>query len=164
MYQDPLHSLCRTRGKRGTLASMPQSPDYAALPRGQIAALDRINAGEAGLPVLTQIVRLAQDVLGGRGGVVAEYSPGHARIIAATGVCAGALGRRIDQRLSGALDSAEGLLAQDVEGGDLRGMLGAQCEMGGATGGALHVYYGDTGEPGPEHHAVLELLGGFVRR
>ena len=77
---------------------MPERPDYAALTRGQIAVLDRINAGEAGLPVLQRIVRLAQDALGGRGAGFAEYAPGHGRIIAATGACerasaAGSTGR-----------------------------------------------------------------------
>ena len=38
-------------------------------------------------------------------------------------------------------------------------MLGARCEVGDAIVGSLHVYFGDDdGEPGPEHHAVLELL------
>ena len=64
---------------------MPDRPDYAALTRGQTAILDRINAGETGLAVLNQLVRLAQDVLGGRGAGFAEYSPGHGRIIAASG-------------------------------------------------------------------------------
>src|SRR3954451_22097599 len=76
---------------------MPERPDYVALTRGQIAILDRINAGESGLPLLSWIVQLAQDVLGGQGAGFAEYSPGHGRVIAATGVCAPAVGRRVDR-------------------------------------------------------------------
>nr|BFE67042.1 hypothetical protein GCM10020092_003430 [Actinoplanes digitatis] len=76
---------------------MPDRPDYAALTRGQIALLDRINSGEAGLAVLTQLVRLAQDVLGGRGAGFAEYSPGHGRVIAASGGCEHALGLRVER-------------------------------------------------------------------
>jgi signal transduction histidine kinase len=153
---------------------MPERPDYAALTRGQIAVLDRINTGEAGLPVLNQVVRLAQDVLGGGGAGFAEYSPGHGRIIAATGACARALGRRVDredQRLQGGrtlvvpLDSLNDEFAQQIEGGSLHRMLGARSEAGGAVVGSLHVYYGaDDGEPGPEHHAVLELLAAYVGR
>jgi hypothetical protein len=72
---------------------MPELPDYPTLIRGQIAVLDRINEGDAGLPVLQQIVRLAQEVLDGRGAGFAEYATGHGRIVAATGACAPALGR-----------------------------------------------------------------------
>ncbi len=147
---------------------MPDRPDYAALTRGQIALLRRINAGEAGLAVLNQLVQLAQDVLGGRGAGFAEYSPGHGRIIAASGVCARALGRRVERDnvplLTGGtqlvpLDKSDDESAGQPEGGDRHLMLGAPCEIGGLTVGSLYVYYGaDEGEPGPEHHAVLELL------
>ena len=151
---------------------MPERPDYAALTRGQIAVLDRMNAGEVGLPVLNQIVRLAQEVLGGRGAGFAEYSRGHGRIIAATGACARALGRRVDRedsRLQGGrtlvvpLDSLNDEFASQIEDGDLHRMLGARCEAGGAIVGSLHVYYDERdGEPSAEHHAVLELMAGFV--
>lgn len=151
---------------------MPERPDYAALTRGQIAVLDRMNAGESGLALLTQIVRLAQDVLGGRGAGFAEYGPGHGRVIAATGACARALGRRVD-RADQRLPDGRTLLiplgwlndefAGQIEGGDRQRMLGARCESGGAIIGSLHVYYaGDDPEPGPEHHAVMELLAGWV--
>jgi signal transduction histidine kinase len=153
---------------------MPDRPDYPALTRGQIAVLDRINAGDVGLPVLNQVVRLAQDVLGGRGAGFAEYSAGHGRIIAATGVCARALGRRVDRqdkRLQGGrtlvvpLDSLSDGIASQIDGADLHRMLGARCETNGVIVGSLHVYYGkDDGDPGPEHHAVMELLAGTVGR
>jgi len=153
---------------------MPEPPDYTALTRGQIAVLDRINAGEAGLAVLNQIVRLAQDVLGGRGAGFVEYSPGHGRVIAASGACAGALGRKVsrnDGRLEGSrsllipLDSLNDEFASQIQGGDLHQMLGARCEAGGPIVGSLHVYYAkEDGEPGPEHHSVLELLASYVGR
>ena len=153
---------------------MPERPDYAALTQGQIAVLDRINAGDVGLPVLNQVVRLAQDVLGGRGAGFAEYSAGHGRIIAATGACARALGRRVDRqdkRLQGGrtlvigLDSLSDGIASQIDGADLHRMLGARCEAGGVIVGSLHVYYGkDDGDPGPEYHAVMELLAGIVGR
>ncbi|WP_250031787.1 sensor histidine kinase [Paractinoplanes maris] len=153
---------------------MADRPDYAALTRGQIAILDRINAGEAGLPVLQHVVRLAQETLGGRGAGFAEYAADHGRIIAATGVCSAAIGRRVDRsdtRLRDGrtllipLDSVNDEFAKQVEGGDVRRMLGARCEVGDTIVGSLHVYFGDgDGEPGPEHHAVLELLAGHVGR
>ncbi|GIE96525.1 sensor histidine kinase [Paractinoplanes rishiriensis] len=153
---------------------MPERPDYAALTRGQIAVLDRINAGETGLPVVQRMVRLAQDVLGGRGAGFVEYLPGHGRIIAATGACAGAIGRRVDRadsRLRGGrtllvpLNSLNDEFARQIEGGDLHRMLGARCEVGDTIVGSLHVYFGeDDEEPGTEHHAVLELLATHLGR
>lgn len=151
---------------------MPVSPDYPALTRGQIAVLDRVNAGESGLPVLQHLVQLAQDVLGARGAGFAEYADGHGRIIAATGVCEPAIGRRVERRLEVPgrtllvpLDSVNDEFARQIEGGDLRHMLGARCEAGDTFAGSLHVYFGaDAGEPGEEHHAVLELLAGQIGR
>ncbi|GAA2845072.1 hypothetical protein Acy02nite_46310 [Actinoplanes cyaneus] len=151
---------------------MPESPDYPALTRGQIAVLDRLNTGESGLPVLQHLVLLAQEVLGARGAGFAEYGDGHGRIIAATGVCKPAIGRRVERRLEApgrtllvSLNSVNDEFARQIEGGDLRHMLGARCEAGGTFAGSLHVYFGaDAGEPGPEHHAVLELLAGQIGR
>jgi signal transduction histidine kinase len=153
---------------------MPDRPDYAALTRGQIAVLDRINAGEAGLSVLTQVVQLAQDSLGGRGAGFAEYSPGHGRIIAATGVCLPAIGRRVDRDFSTfrdgrsllvPLDSLNDEFVRQIDGGDLRRMLGARCETGGAIAGSLHVYFGeDDAPPGPESHTTLEMLAALIGR
>jgi len=157
---------------------MPHRPDYTALTRGQIAILDRINAGEAGLPVLQHVVRLAQDTLGGLGAGFAEYAPGHGRVVAATGVCERAIGRRVDRQDSRLragrtllipLDSLNDEFVRQIEGGDLHRMLGARCEVGDAIVGSLHVYFGsgESGEfvePSPEHHAVMELLASYVGR
>ena len=152
---------------------MPDRPDYAALTQGQITLLRRINAGEAGLAVLHQLVQLTQDVLGARGAGFAEYSPGNGRIIAASGVCTRALGRRVDRedaRLTTGdrtqlipLDTVDDEIAAQLEDGHRHRMLGARCEIGGLIVGSLHVYYGeDDGEPGPEHHEVLDLLATYV--
>ncbi|SDT73963.1 sensor histidine kinase [Actinoplanes derwentensis] len=155
---------------------MPDRPDYAALTRGQIAVLDRVNSGDAGLDVLEQLVRLAEETLGARGAGFAEYANDHGRIIAATGVCAPALGRRVEHRLLDRrslhvplgpvpLDSVNDEFAGLIEGGDLRHMLGARCEGAGVVFGSLHVYFdAPAGEPGPEHLAVLELLAAFIGR
>jgi signal transduction histidine kinase len=153
---------------------MPERPDYATLTRGQIAVLDRINSGEAGLPVLHQIVRLAQEVLGGHGAGFAEYSEDHGRIIAASGACARALGRRVDREDSRLrenrtllipLDSLNHEFATQVDDVTQHQMLGARCETGDAMVGSLHVYFDvRDGEPGPEHHAVLELLASYIGR
>ncbi|MFI5495530.1 ATP-binding protein [Actinoplanes sp. NPDC051859] len=145
---------------------MPVRPDYAALTRGQIALLERIGAGDTGLTMLGRLVRLTQDVLGGLGAGFAEYSTGHGRIIAASGGCAGALGRRVGAvDISGThllpLDAVDDAVAGRGDSTDVEHILGTPCEMGGVTIGALYVSYGpapDGTAPGPEHHAVLELL------
>jgi signal transduction histidine kinase len=153
---------------------MPDRPDYAALIRGQIAILDRINSGEAGLAVLQHVVRLAQETLGGLGAGFAEYAAGHGRVVAATGVCERAIGRRV-QREEGRgstgrirlipLDSINDEFVRQIDGAELRQMLGARCETGDAVVGSLHIYFGaEDGDPGPEHHAVLELLASYVGR
>ena len=151
---------------------MPDRPDYAALTRGQVAVLDRVNSGDAGLSVLQQVVRLAEETLGARGAGFAEYAEDHGRIIAATGVCAPAVGRRmehpgdrlLDRRtVLVPLDSVNDEFARLIEGGDLRHMLGARCEHGSDVVGSLHVYFdAGAGEPGPEHHAVLALLAALA--
>jgi two-component system phosphate regulon sensor histidine kinase PhoR len=152
---------------------MPERPDYTALILGQTSVLDRINSGEAGLGALGELVQLAQTALAARGASFAEYGPGHGRIIAATGASSWALGRPVDRantRLSDGprvqlipLDALNPELAGQLEGRELRRMLGARCEIGGLVVGSLHVYYTDEdGEPGEEHHAVLSLLASYV--
>lgn len=141
---------------------MPDRPDYVTLTRGQIAVLDRVAAGEAGLSVLAQIVALAQESLGARGAGFAEYASGHGRIVAATGECEPAIGRRVER--IGDLGSVNNAFALQIENGDLRHMLGVRCEANGTVVGSLHVCYGDADVPGPEHHTVMELLAGHLTR
>ncbi|MEV4640302.1 ATP-binding protein [Actinoplanes sp. NPDC049548] len=131
---------------------MPDGPDYAALTRGQLALLDRVNAGETGLAVLNDLVRLTQDVLGVQGAGFAEYSPGHSRIIAATGTCAVVLGRRVPH---GTIAWSDDVFSGHIEG---QRALGARCAVGGVTVGSLHVSYGSDAGPTPDHEAVLKLL------
>jgi signal transduction histidine kinase len=151
---------------------MPDRPDYAALTRGQLAILDRINAGEAGLPALQQVVRLAQDTLGGLGAGFAEYAPGHGRVVAAAGACEHAIGRRVD-RFSGfsggrtilaELGAIDDEIVRQTPGGEPCRMLATRCETNDAVVGSLQVYFGDGEPPGREHHAALELLGAYVGR
>ena len=152
---------------------MPERPDHAALIRGQTSILDRINAGEAGLAALNELVQLAQNVLGARGAVFAEYGPGHGRIIAACGACARALGRPVERealRLHDGrrtrlvrLDAGDDGYTGQPEAGGLDRVLGARCEIGGLVIGALHVYYGEADdEPTDEHHSALALLASYV--
>jgi signal transduction histidine kinase len=117
---------------------MPQRPDYAALTLGQLAVLDRLNAGEAGLPVAQQIVRLAQDVLGASAAGFVEYTPtGEKRLVAAAGDWVPAIGRRVDDCLPDGFR--------------------ALCRAGDTVIGSLHV--SDNSD-----ESVLEVLAGVLGR
>ncbi|GGN89882.1 hypothetical protein GCM10010112_74710 [Actinoplanes lobatus] len=138
---------------------MPDRPDYTALTRGQLAALARVESGDAGLSVLQQLVRLAGETLGARGTAFAESADDHGRIIAATGAWAAVVGRRVTHPGEPGLDNE---LLHLIEGGDPRSMLGARCPGREIPVGSLHVYV--DGEPGPEHRDVLELLASLIGR
>jgi signal transduction histidine kinase len=116
---------------------MPDGPDYTALTRGQIALLGRISNGETGLAVLNDIVRLAQSVLAGDGAEFTEYAADHGRIVAASGTCESALGRRVDRDY-------------------LATRRATPCTVGDRVVGALRVSHG-VGDP-----AVMELLAAHV--
>lgn len=145
---------------------MPDRPDYAALTRGQVALYDRLNAGETGLAVLDQAVRLALGTLGGRGAGFTEAVTGgvSGRVVAAAGSCERALGRRLHAGSHTLGDQPTGLIRLD-ELDDLGPhlVLAARCRLGETTVGLLHVLYArDDGEPGEEHHTALRLLAGFL--
>ncbi|BFU47934.1 sensor histidine kinase [Krasilnikovia sp. MM14-A1004] len=153
---------------------MPQRPDYAALTRGQLAVLDRINAGAAGVAVLEDIVRLAWEVLDGAGAGFAEYGPEHGRIIAACGTCAHVLGRRVhrvDDELARhrSLLVTPGALNDEFTGPvgaeDVPRVLAARADAAGTVVGALYVYFtADAEPPGPEQYTVLEVLATIAGR
>lgn len=147
---------------------MPDRPDYAALVRGATRALAGTNTGVAGLDALSQLLGLAERVLGARGASFAEYGPEHGRIIAATGSSAWALGRPVDPakaRLAGPgalvvpIDELAEELAQQLRGRGLARMIAARADIGGLMVGTFHVYYhGDDPAPDDEHCAVVALL------
>ncbi|WP_433372354.1 sensor histidine kinase [Actinoplanes sp. CA-142083] len=133
---------------------MPERPDYAALTRGQIAVLDRLKAGEVGLPLVQRIVRLAQEVLGAEGAGFVEYAADHGRVVAATGACVQAIGRRVSGNPA-PLHELNEIFAKQVAGGDIHRVLGARSE-----GGSIHVYLPDKADSSYEE--VLELLAGYL--
>ncbi|MFC7276690.1 sensor histidine kinase [Paractinoplanes rhizophilus] len=133
---------------------MPERPDYAALTRGQIAILDRLNAGEVGLPLVERIVHLAQEVLGADGAGFVEYAADHGRVVAASGACVRAVGRRVAGNPL-PLSALNEIFATQVAGGDIHRVLGARSE-----GGSLHVYLPGTSDKSQEE--VLELLAGYL--
>ncbi|MEV4705358.1 HAMP domain-containing sensor histidine kinase [Actinoplanes sp. NPDC049316] len=138
---------------------MPDGPDYTALTRGQLALLRRIDTGETGLAALHHLVRLALDVLGGSGAGFAECGAEDGRIVAAAGVCEHALGRRVghDRLTADAATFLPVEPAEDSTGTDH--LLITRCEVGDVLVGFLYVAYTELDtDPGPEYHAVLDLL------
>jgi signal transduction histidine kinase len=145
---------------------MPERPDYAALIAGQAAVLDQVNSGGAGLYVLDDLLRVAQQALGALGMTFVEHAPGGGRVIAATGACAWALGRPVDPDHAGTapdartaeirVDALPGGLAHQLTGRGLGRVLAARAEVGGVVVGSLQAYFADADERfDTEHHTLL---------
>lgn len=142
---------------------MPERIDFPALLGGHTVVIEMINSGDAGLPVLTQLLRVAQPALGATGMAFVEFGPTGGRVISATGAAEWALGRplavddpdtvcllagpRARQVRVGHLN---GKLAAELSGSDLRWMVVSRAEIGGHTVGSLHALYPGDDEPGAE--------------
>jgi signal transduction histidine kinase len=151
---------------------MPDRPDYPALIAGHTVVIDMINSGDAGLPVLSHLLRVAQRTVGAAGMAFVEYGPARGRIIAASGSAEWALGRpapvgdsaterlRTGPRVQDMrVDALSWELARQPDGPDLRRMIVARAEIGGLMIGSLHALYPDgDNQCGPEHRTVLAYL------
>ncbi|MEV1286693.1 ATP-binding protein [Micromonospora sp. NPDC049679] len=152
---------------------MPERPDYAALIAGHTMVIEMINSGEAGLPVLNDMLHLSQRALRAVGIAFVEYGRRNGRIIAATGAAEWALGRPIDLGNPGAsgplltgprtqeFDVDELLddeLAHQLSGRGLRRILAARAVIGGLVIGSLHAYYPDPVEQSTEQHTLITYL------
>jgi two-component system phosphate regulon sensor histidine kinase PhoR len=156
----------------GTLGSVPARPDYARFIAGHADVIERINAGEAGLPILDIVLRLAQDALGAVGMTFAEYGPSGGRVVAATGAAEWALGRPVDtesptslRTLTGlrtqvlTLDEIDGTFPHQATGRGLHTMLSTRVTLGGLVVGTLHAFYPSVEDlPTIEHHTLIEFV------
>ncbi|KOX14689.1 PAS domain-containing sensor histidine kinase [Micromonospora profundi] len=153
---------------------MPERIDFPALIAGHAVVIEMINSGDAGLPVLTQLLRAAQPALGARGMAFVEFGPTGGRVIAATGAADWALGRPLAADdpdtvclLSGPrvrqvrVADLNGKLAGELAGSGLRRMVVSRAEIGGHTVGSLHALYPGDGEPGDEQ-AVVSYLASCI--
>ncbi|MGW0213329.1 ATP-binding protein [Micromonospora chokoriensis] len=154
---------------------MPERIDFSALLGGHTVVIEMINSGDAGLPVLTQLLRVAQPALGATGMAFVEFGPTGGRVISATGAAEWALGRplavddpdtvcllagpRARQVRVGHLN---GKLAAELSGSELRWMVVARAEIGGHTVGSLHALYPGDDEPGAEQQGVVAYLASCV--
>ncbi|MEV0805492.1 PAS domain-containing sensor histidine kinase [Micromonospora sp. NPDC050200] len=135
---------------------MPERTDLAALVTGYSAVIEMINSGDAGLPVLTQLLRVAHSAAGAAGVAFVEFAPTGGRVIAASGAAEWTIGRPLPASdpvtvclLAGPrvqqvrVDHLPGQLAGELAGRGLRRMIVARAEIGGLTVGSLHALYAD---------------------
>ncbi|WP_406077884.1 ATP-binding protein [Micromonospora sp. NBC_00858] len=154
---------------------MPERIDFPALIAGHTIVIEMINSGDAGLPVLTQLLRVAQPALGAAGMAFAEFGPTGGRVIAATGAVEWTLGRPLPADdpdticlLSGPrvrharVDHLSGKLAGELAGTGLRQMVVSRAEIGGHTVGSLHALYPGDDEPSAEQQGVIAYLASCV--
>ena len=154
---------------------MPERIDFPALLAGHTVVIEMINSGDAGLPVLTQLLRVAQAGLAAAGVAFVEFGPTGGRVIAATGAAEWALGRPLAADdpdtvclLSGPrvqqvrVDDLNGKLAGELAGSGLRRMVVSRAEIGGHTVGSLHALYRGDDEPDAEQQGVVAYLASCV--
>ncbi|KAB1946173.1 PAS domain-containing protein [Micromonospora sp. ALFpr18c] len=154
---------------------MPERIDFPALIAGHTVVIEMINSGDAGLPVLTQLLRVAQPALGATGMAFVEFGPTGGRVIAATGAAEWALGRplAVDDPdtvclLSGPrvrqvrVQHLNGKLAGELAGSGLRRMVVSRAEIDGHTVGSLHALYPNDDEPGAERQGVVAYLASCI--
>ncbi|MFF5054507.1 ATP-binding protein [Micromonospora sp. NPDC000663] len=154
---------------------MPERIDFPALIAGHTVVIEMINSGDAGLPVLTQLLRVAQPALGATGMAFVEFGPTGGRVIAATGTVEWTLGRplTVDDPdtvclLSGArvrqvrVANLSGKLGGELAGNGLRRMVVSRAEIGGHTVGSLHAFYPDDDEQDAERQGVVAYLASCV--
>ncbi|PWU60672.1 PAS domain-containing sensor histidine kinase [Micromonospora globispora] len=154
---------------------MPERTDFPALIAGHTSVIKMINSGDAGLPVLTQLLRVVQPAIGAAGLAFVEFAPTGGRVIAATGAAAWTVGRPLPAAdpatvclLSGPslrqvrVDSIPGALADELAGRGLPRMIVARAEVGGLTVGSLHALYHDGDPEDTSEHAVIGYIASCI--
>ncbi|MEU8295752.1 ATP-binding protein [Micromonospora sp. NPDC048909] len=154
---------------------MPERIDFAALIDGHTVVIEMINSGDAGLPVLTQLLRVAQPALGAAAMAFVEFGPTGGRVIAATGAAEWTVGRPLAGNdpatvclLTGPrvqqvrMDHLTGRLPGELAERGLRQMVVSRAEIGGHTVGSLHALYAEDEEPDDEQHGVVAYLASCI--
>ncbi|QGN46239.1 PAS domain-containing protein [Micromonospora sp. WMMC415] len=155
---------------------MPERTDLPALIAGHTVVIEMINSGDAGLPVLTQLLRVTQSALGAAGVAFVEFAPTGGRIIAATGAVDWTIGRPVPADdpdiaclLSGPrvrqirVDRLTGRLGAELADRGLHRMVASRAEIGGLTVGSLHALYPSDGDgPGTDQHAVVTYVASCI--
>ncbi|MEV1142706.1 PAS domain-containing sensor histidine kinase [Micromonospora sp. NPDC049799] len=155
---------------------MPERIDFPALVAGHTVVIEMINSGDTGLPVLNQLLRVAQSALGAAGMAFVEFAPTGGRVIAATGAVEWTVGRPlpVDDPATVCLLSGDrvqqvrtnhlrGKLAAELAGRDLVTMVVSRAEIGGLTVGSLHALYPAGGtEPDAGQHGVIGYLASCI--
>ncbi|MBM0238382.1 PAS domain-containing protein [Micromonospora sp. ATA32] len=151
---------------------MPERTDLAALITGHAEVIEMINSGEAGLPVLTQLLEVARTAVGAASMAFVEFGPTGGRVIAATGATEWTVGRPLPASdpaivclLSGPrlrqvrVDLIPGMLAGELAARGVRRMIVARAEIAGLTVGSLHALYPDVDD---QHDADQHNVVGYL--
>ncbi|ABP56942.1 PAS domain-containing sensor histidine kinase [Salinispora tropica] len=155
---------------------MPRRTDFSALINGHTAVIEMINSGEAGVPALNQLLRVAQEALGAAGMAFVEFAPTGGRVIVATGTVEWALGHPLPVDDPDAVCLLSGPRVHQLDTGRLTGRLGtkltgparsqmvvSRAEIGGQIVGSLHALYpADEDQPCPDHQCVMAYVASCV--
>jgi two-component system, OmpR family, phosphate regulon sensor histidine kinase PhoR len=127
--------------------------DYTRLVDGLNASATMVNAGGAGLPVVTVLITAAQDATGAVGATFTQYDPGGGRCVAATGDMMWALGQPISAEFVdpavparpwvGRVADLPVQIAEPLAGRGLLAMAGHPVQSAARALGAVHVYFAD---------------------
>jgi anti-sigma regulatory factor (Ser/Thr protein kinase) len=143
-----------------------EPPDHAALVAGLQTLVERISAGEAGLPALHQLLRAAAEALGAAGMTLTEHHTGGGRVVAATGALTWLVGRPVatgavpaEPTWEAMIDPATDAVSAQLHGRGLRLLVGARVRRPDAPDAVLCAYF-TTGEvAGAPHQRVLGFVG-----
>ncbi|MER5332711.1 PAS domain-containing sensor histidine kinase [Micromonospora sp. NPDC002717] len=155
---------------------MPERTDLSALIAGHTAVIDSINSGGAGVPVLTQLLRVVRPTLDAAGMAFVEFAPTGGRVIAAAGAVEWIIGRPVPPDdpavaclLSGTrvrqvrTDRLTGRLAGELAARGLLRMVVARAEIGGLTVGSLHALYpGEDGARDAGRHDAMGYIASCI--
>ncbi|WP_341718175.1 ATP-binding protein [Micromonospora sp. FIMYZ51] len=155
---------------------MPDRTDYPALIAGHTVIIEMINSGDAGLPVLNQLLQVAQPAVGAAGMAFVEFAPSGGRVIAATGAAEWTMGRPLPATdpvticlLTGPrvqcvrTDRFDNQLAVELAERGLHRMVVCRAEIAGHTVGSLHALYpAGADEPSAEQHGVVGYLSSCI--
>ncbi|WP_027661559.1 PAS domain-containing sensor histidine kinase [Salinispora fenicalii] len=155
---------------------MPRRTDFSALINGHTEVIEMINSGEAGVPALNQLLRVAQQALGAAGMAFVEFAPTGGRVIAATGTVEWALGQFLPADDPDAVCLLSGPRVHQLDTGRLTGRLGtklaesarsqmvvSRAEIDGHTMGSLHALYpADEDRPCPDHQCVIAYVASCI--
>jgi two-component system, OmpR family, phosphate regulon sensor histidine kinase PhoR len=144
----------------------PEPPDHAALVAGLQTLVERITAGEAGLPALQQLLLAAAAALGAAGMTLTEHHVESGRVVAATGALTWLVGRPVaagaapaEPTWEAALDPEADHLSAQLRGRGLRRLVGTRVRRPDGPDGVLCAYFTADEATGAAYRRLLGFIG-----